>query len=174
MLYVFARLRLKKIALVSLFAAVAAFTVPSFAGTSAQESPTANSALSFREWKQSRLNHIEAKIESLRQQIGQQKRQISGDPNLKAAGATEAGMPTGLQAELEAEQQALVLTRELTISDYFVGYLTKQSSVDGAIKQVAGRLTPDEVAELMSAYANQFVRKTPGSRKVSPRADSAL
>lgn len=174
MLHVFSRLRFKKTAIFLVFGALSAFSVPSFATTPVPNSSPTPSALSFREWKQSRMDHIQGKIENLRLQIGQQKRQISGDPNLKSAGTTEAGMPKELQAELETEQQALALTRELTISDYFVGYLTKQPSVEGAIKQVAGRLTPDEVAELMTAYAHQFVRKAPGSRKVSPRADSAL
>lgn len=173
MLYVFSRSGLKKAAILSAFLLVASFTVTTHAATATAEQASSG-ALSFREWKQSRLDQIQVKIENLRQQIGQQRRHAGTDPNMKSMAATEAGMPAQLQSELEAEQQALVMTRELTISDYFVGYLTKQPSVDGAIKQVSGRLTPDEVAELMSAYANQFVRTRPASRKVSPRADSGL
>ena len=43
---------------------------------------------------------------------------------------------------------------ELTVADYFAGYLTKQRNQAQAIKEVAGRLSPDEVAELMTIYAN--------------------
>ncbi len=43
---------------------------------------------------------------------------------------------------------------ELTVADYFAGYLTKQRNQAQAIKEVSGRLSPDEVAELMTIYAN--------------------
>jgi hypothetical protein len=44
----------------------------------------------------------------------------------------------------------------LTINDYFVGYLNKQTNLQQAIKGVAGKLNDEEVAELMSAYAYSF------------------
>ncbi len=67
---------------------------------------------------------------------------------------------------------SLSVAQELSISDYFVGYLTKQGSLEGAIKEVAARLTPEEVAELMSAYAQHFFQTRPRTLKASSRADS--
>ncbi len=46
------------------------------------------------------------------------------------------------------------MAKDLTVADYFAGYLTKQKDQAQAIKEVSGRLSPDEVAELMTIYAN--------------------
>ena len=46
------------------------------------------------------------------------------------------------------------MAKDLTVADYFAGYLTKQRDQSLAIKEVSGRLSPDEVAELMTIYAN--------------------
>lgn len=46
------------------------------------------------------------------------------------------------------------MAKDLTVADYFAGYLTKQRDQAQAIKEVSGRLSPDEVAELMTIYAN--------------------
>ncbi len=46
------------------------------------------------------------------------------------------------------------MAKDLTVADYFAGYLTKQKNQAQAIKEVSGRLSADEVAELMTIYAN--------------------
>jgi hypothetical protein len=46
------------------------------------------------------------------------------------------------------------MAKELTVADYFAGYLTKQRDQAQAIKDVSARLSADEVAELMTIYAN--------------------
>ena len=46
------------------------------------------------------------------------------------------------------------IAKDLTLADYFAGYLTKQRDQAQAIKEVSGRLSPEEVAELMTIYAN--------------------
>ncbi len=46
------------------------------------------------------------------------------------------------------------MAKDLTVADYFAGYLTKQKNQVQAIKEVSGRLSADEVAELMTIYAN--------------------
>ena len=46
------------------------------------------------------------------------------------------------------------MAKDLSVTDYFVGYLTKMQDKKAAFNEVAGKLTAEEVAELMSAYAN--------------------
>ena len=59
-------------------------------------------------------------------------------------------------AQLEKEELNLSNLKELGISDYYVGYLLKQGSLEEAISAVSGRLSTEDVAELMRAYAEQF------------------
>src|SRR5690348_14351441 len=46
------------------------------------------------------------------------------------------------------------IAKDLTMADYFAGYLTRQNNQAEAIKQVSSRLSAGEVAELMTIYAN--------------------
>ena len=108
--------------------------------------PTAPTTLvkSYREWKTSMVDAAEQRVQKIKNSLEQQ-RQVSGanlDPNLKN--------------QLSKEQLQATLASELTINDYFVGYLNKQTNLKQAIKGVAGKLNDEEVAELMSAYAYSF------------------
>ena len=102
--------------------------------------------LSYREWKNLKIHDSQLKIKSL-------KDKLNGDPNVQIK---NNGTEAGLSKELEKEILTLSLTQDLTISDYFVGYLTRQASLDAAIKDVSTKLTAEEVAELMSAFAENF------------------
>ena len=107
-----------------------------------------NSAKSYSEWKTSMVEAAEQRVQKIKLTLEQQ-RQASGvntDPNLRN--------------QLSKEQLQATIASELTISDYFAGYLNKQSNMQDAIKSVAGKLTNDEVAELMSAYAYNFNKNT--------------
>lgn len=117
--------------------------------------------LSYREWKNSKIHDAQMKIKSIKEKLG-------SDPNslIKNSG-TEAG----LGKELEREILTLSLTQDLTISDYFVGYLTRQASLDSAIKDVAVKLSADEVAELMAAYAENFFQVKSQSLKPNSATD---
>lgn len=112
----------------------------------AATTPTAlaTSVKSYREWKTSMVDAAELRVQKIKNSLEQQ-RQVSGanlDPNLKN--------------QLSKEQLQATLASELTINDYFVGYLNKQTNLNQAIKGVAGKLNDEEVAELMSAYAYSF------------------
>jgi hypothetical protein len=102
------------------------------------------SVKSYREWKTAMVDAAELRVQKIKNNLEQQ-RQVSGtnlDPNLKN--------------QLSKEQLQAALASELTINDYFVGYLNKQANLQHAIKGVAGKLNDEEVAELMSAYAYSF------------------
>lgn len=118
---------------------------------------------SFREWKSAKIQEADARLKELKTK--------SKDPNLSHKKGTEAGLNEELQYELELEHTNLSLSQDLTISDYFVGYLSKQTSLASAINEVAGRLSPAEVAELMLSYADHFAHLHPSSVKMAPRAD---
>ena len=118
--------------------------------------------LSYREWKNSKIQDAKLKVKSVKEKYGT-------DPNVQLKTVvTEAG----LSKELERELLNLSLTQDLTISDYFVGYLTRQSSLDTAIKDVSNKLTSEEVAELMSAYAENFFQAKPSALRPQSTVES--
>ena len=143
-LYVFSYRTLLK-ALVAL-AVLAPLPSYSHALVVPQSQNVSSGVLSYREWKTSKINEAQLKVKSI-------KDRINADPNLQFK---NSGTEAGLGKDLEREILNLSMTEDLTISDYFVGYLTRQSSVDTAIKDVSLRLTSDEVAELMAAYAENI------------------
>ena len=68
------------------------------------------------------------------------------DPNLSQKQNLESGLSVQLeelQKQAEKDQYQLSITKELTISDYFVGYLTKQNDMKAAINEVSGRLSAE-------------------------------
>lgn len=162
MLYVFSFRTLMMASMMLL--ATALFSSYSFAAALAPQQNVHSGALSYREWKNSKIQDAKLKVKSI-------KDKIEVDPNLpRKNGGSEAG----LNQDLERGILNLSLTQDLTISDYFVGYLTKQSSMDRSIKDVSRRLTAEEVAEMMSAYAQQVFQTRPTTLKATPRDDSGL
>jgi hypothetical protein len=103
-----------------------------------------NAVQSYREWKSTMVGAAELRVQKIKLSLEKQQRSIgeSLDPNLKY--------------QLSREQLQATIAGELTISDYFAGYLNKQKNMQDAIALVAEKLTKDEVAELMSAYAYSF------------------
>jgi hypothetical protein len=121
---------------------------------------------SYREWKQSKISEAETRLKNLKEDV------------LRSRGlslnATEAGLSTSLQRMLDNEELQFAMAQDLTITDYFIGYLARQKSLQQAIKEVSGKLSADEVAELMTAYADNFFASKPTPAVQSPRADSGL
>lgn len=132
----------------------------------AQVAQPAVTVKSYREWKQSKISEAEARLKNLKENV------------LRSRGlslnATEAGLSTSLQRMLDNEELQFAMAQDLTITDYFIGYLARQKSLQQAIKEVSGKLSADEVAELMTAYADNFFSSKPTSAVQPPRADSGL
>lgn len=106
---------------------------------------------SFREWKNERVLSSKHKLDNLKSKIDMAKSQAK----------TEAGLGKEMQmdrlmTQLEQAQFSLDMANDLSVTDYFVGYLAKMDDRKSAINAVAGKLTAEEVAELMNAYANSF------------------
>jgi hypothetical protein len=68
--------------------------------------------------------------------------------------ASSGANTENLEEQLEQDQATLEMAKDLSVTDYFVGYLTKLQDKKAAFNEVAGKLTAEEVAELMAAYAN--------------------
>lgn len=118
---------------------------------------------SYREWKTERVQLAQADVMNLRAQIDLKKASRAmaqgTDPNLSNKAAIEAVSSTDMGVEklerrLREEQYDLEVAKDLSVTDYFVGYLTKVQDKKAAFNEVAGKLSPEEVAELMTAYAN--------------------
>lgn len=118
------------------------------------ESAWASSFKSYREWKSEKIQEAQSRVNGVKDRLEPKK---TLDPNIaKPASGTEAADLDSqkLEQQLKREQGNLETAHELTVSDYFAGYLTKLSDKRAAFKEVAGRLTAEEVAELMAAYAD--------------------
>lgn len=119
---------------------------------------------SYREWKVERVQTAQGKVSSIKAQIDAKKAARTAapgvDPNMAYAPGVEAGTSNQdipvekLERQLRLEQYTLEMAKDLTVTDYFVGYLTKVQDKKSAFNEVAGKLTQEEVAELMTAYAN--------------------
>lgn len=125
---------------------------------------------SYREWKTDRVVEAQGRLEQVR--VRMETRRI--DPNVAKAqtGTLEGRDPETARLEFQLRQEAAALetARELTVSDYFAGYLTKMSDKRSAFKEAAGKLTPEEVAELMAAYATSVFGVAPMSAPMGPDA----
>lgn len=110
---------------------------------------------SFREWKSEKIHDALTRVTATKTKIQLAK---CKDPNLarRKAGleATSGVNADNLENQLQQDQSILEMAKDLSVTDYFVGYLTKIQDKKAAFNEVAGKLTSEEVAELMTAYAN--------------------
>jgi hypothetical protein len=75
-----------------------------------------------------------------------------------------------LERQLTQLQWNLDVAKDLSVTDYFVLYLSQLSQSD-RFQQAAQKLSSSEVAELMEAYANTLGSSTPAetvTRQISP------
>lgn len=129
-------------------------SLPVFAEQSKAKAPETTSQTqgsnfkSYREWKNSMILAATDRIQRVKQSLEQQRK-------ISAAGGSRRADPN-LKNQLSKEELQATIANELTINDYFVGYLNKQSNAEQAIQIIAGKMSGAEVAELMSAYAYNF------------------
>ena len=143
-----------------LFAATSNPTQAVFVGPPAPALPTIKS---YREWKSTMISEAESRLKATKDSILSKTRAQLGE-------TANSDLKT-MHNKYDKESLQLSLAYDLTISDYFVGYLTKQKELDKAIKEVSSRLTDEEVAELMSAYANNFFSSKASETKQPPSAE---
>lgn len=162
--------------IVALSVTATALSSPALANTTAiisNVSPANSATLSaplnmniknYKEWKTAMIIDSENRIKNLKESLNKNRQTANINSADIAIANSEGGLSKDLNQKInqsvnhlqilvEKEEQQLSVAKELSISDYFVGYLTKQKSLSNAIKDVSGRLSADEVAELMQAYA---------------------
>ena len=127
----------------------------------------AGAVKSYREWKRAKVVDAQNRLEGRKHSLGLHKR----DPNVRKKAGFEGRDPESarLLSQIHNDEMELEMALELTVSDYFAGYLTKLSNKN-VYKDVAGRLSADEVAELMAAYADSVF----GTQEIAPLPASAL
>lgn len=112
----------------------------------------ASSFKSYKEWKSEKVQEAVVRLDAVKGRLGRR----SMDPNLQKTTGTEGRDPETkrLENEIHSDELSVESAKELTVSDYFAGYLIKVQNKRAAFKEAAGKFTAEEVAELMSAYAD--------------------
>lgn len=102
----------------------------------------------YREWKSDKIQSVMNRINSTRNLVTKAKTE-NNNKNAQA-----------LERQLSQEQWNLEVAKDLSVTDYFVLYLTQQNQRD-RFYRAATKLNPAEVAELMEAYSKAI--GAPGS-----------
>lgn len=98
------------------------------------------SVLGFKEWKNEKVTLANNRVVTQRSKIARMK--LEGD----FVGAQ------AIERELEQEKWNLDVASELTVTDYFVLYLSKNAQPT-RFQEAASKLSPAEMAEIMEGYA---------------------
>lgn len=125
---------------------------------------------SFRDWKSERISERLLKIQTVKSQIEQRKKELVSKKVDLQTDLTLAN----LEQKLQLDQFSFDLANDLSVTDYFVGYLNKVENKQSAFKELAAKMSPDEVAEIMTAYANSVFgsRETPDKADLPPSASN--
>lgn len=94
----------------------------------------------YKEWKAEKLQIVINRITATKALVTKAK----AEANIKNSQAFER--------QLSQENWNLEIANDLSVTDYFVLYLTQQNQPDRFLK-AASKLTATEVAELMEAYS---------------------
>jgi hypothetical protein len=103
--------------------------------------------LSFNEWKAQKIQNVQAQYKSLEETYLAKKKINPQDSSLK-----------GLYAELKHTKESSSELNDLSVTDYFIGYLSQFKNKKSVFQTAISKLAPDEISELMSAYANSLLK----------------
>lgn len=103
---------------------------------------------SYREWKAQRVHAATSEINSLKAQMT--SAQMMG----------HKAQVENLQKELSQQQWNLDVAKELSVTDYFVIYLSQVPETD-RFKQAAAKMSLNEIEEMMKAYSEAVGAQTP-------------
>lgn len=128
------------------------FTISLLVGSWAFSQPTIKT---FREWKNDKVQEA----------LGRLKASKSFSSPRASRPKTEAGLSKEIdleqyESQLRSDLLVLEMARDLTVTDYFVGYVNKYYNKPQSFKAIATRMNHDEVAELMMAYSNSIFSST--------------
>ncbi len=139
-------------------------TVQALSVTQGQASEKA-SLKSYRQWKNDKIQEAMAKVTFSKSLI--EVRKIAQTSKSKMEAVTMKDLnTTQIESQIKADLMALEMAKDLTVSDYFAGYLSKLPHRSDAVKEIAQKMTSEEVAELMMAYSNSLFGSSPAGLPV--------
>lgn len=122
-----------------------------------------SSVLSFKEWKVDKSVQARTRYSKLESEYIAKKAVNPKDSVLKS-----------LYSDLKNTKSHVDEVDELTVSDYFVGYLSRFKDQRKAFQTAAEKLDSSEIAELMTAYADSLLKTTgEGISTTSPSSAEA-
>ncbi len=117
---------------------------------------SANSKIhSFKEWKGEKIQNAIVQTMQVRAQL------------LKAKANSSLLQKTSLEKQLEQTMWHLDIAKELSVTDYFVMYLSPLTAPD-RFQIAAQKLSTAEIAELMRAYAAELNSSNPQQPSPQP------
>lgn len=113
------------------------------------------SVKSYKEWKNEKVQIAIKKVTITKAQIEYRKLNKQFLQKDEPANAKDPESDR-LEAQLKNDLYSLEVAQELSVTDYFAIYLTKQDNKTDAYKEAAEKMTPDEVGQLIKAYADSM------------------
>ena len=112
-------------------------------------------AKSFKEWKNEKVQLAIKKVTITKAQIEYKK--LNKQFLQRSESVSTKDIETDkLEAVLKNDLYSLEVAQELSVTDYFAIYLTKQDNKVDAYKEAAQKMTADEVNQLIRAYADSM------------------
>lgn len=126
---------------------------------------------SFRQWKNERIQESMARLNTTRILLEGRQMELNSslsrrvDPTHAQKAKTEATVSKdisliSLENQMRLDMMSLELAKDLTVTDYFVGYVNKMNGKKESMSEIASKMSTEEVAELMSAYAQSIFGAT--------------
>lgn len=131
---------------------------------------TLRQPVGFKEWKNFQIQRASRMLTNVRKEILIHKSKQRNAPQQRAfpqpasrfrhLANYQAGAAKGLahprlhpEAKMQRARFNLQMARDLTIHDYFALYLSRIKNDPKTFREVAKKLSPDEMAELLRAYS---------------------
>jgi hypothetical protein len=121
---------------------LSSFLSPTFASGQAE-----SAVLSFKEWKGQKIQLAQVEYKNLEEDYLKKKNDFPQDPKLKA-----------LYSELKHSKESLSEVGDLSVTDYFIAYLSQFKTNRAIFQSALAKLAPDDISELMTAYANSLLK----------------
>ncbi|MBL7544986.1 MAG: hypothetical protein JNL11_14310 [Bdellovibrionaceae bacterium] len=110
---------------------------------------------SYKEWKNEKVQMAIKRVTITRAQIEYRRLNKQFLQKAEHSGAKDIELER-LEATLKNDLYSLEVAQELSVTDYFAIYLTKQENKTEAYKEAAEKMTADEVSQLIKAYADSM------------------
>ncbi len=111
---------------------------------------------SYRQWKNEKIQLAIGKLNLTRAHLDSRKlAQAHGNNKTEASSGVEVGL-SQLETQMRLDLMSIEMAKDLTVTDYFVGYVNKIQEKKEFINDIAAKMSAEEVAELMTAYAQSI------------------